>query len=181
MADLLTSYFWQAISDHAAVKWREKRSRTVVASTFTGPIGFVTWGPLRAVDLQVRITALSLPRDDQPKWYQEQPPTHDEIRRRYNSAEFRRLRERSKLADAEFIARELESGRHFEARQPGESTDKFYERVAAFYKEAIVATGKPTQTLTLAANVPRATAGRWVHEARKRGFLPKAVRGRATG
>ena len=70
------------------------------------------------------------------------------------------------------------NGRHLVPKQPGESADDFYRRVAAFYRAALERDGKPTAAIVATAGVPKTTAARWVREARQRGFLPPTHRGR---
>ncbi|MGH2975582.1 MAG: hypothetical protein ACRDLL_12035 [Solirubrobacterales bacterium] len=68
------------------------------------------------------------------------------------------------------------------ARGPGRGsavTDDHLSRVAAVYRTAVEQGDPPTQTVADAMYAARSTAGRWVVEARKRGFLGPATKGRA--
>lgn len=64
-------------------------------------------------------------------------------------------------------------------RPDGSDPDVFYQRVAAAYGELVLTTSKPAKLLAEEADVPVPTVHRWVREARRRGFLPKARKGRA--
>lgn len=65
----------------------------------------------------------------------------------------------------------------FAPRRSSEDADAFYGRVADAYRQAGGAT--PILALAAAAGVKRGTASRWVHEARRRGYLPPTTPGRA--
>ena len=87
-----------------------------------------------------------------------------------------RSRELSRVMDAEWDeSQQPRSG-------PGRPAydDEFYEKVAAAYTAAL-ASGITTPTTEIAkqVNFNRSTVATWVGEARKRGFLPPARRGRA--
>jgi hypothetical protein len=58
-------------------------------------------------------------------------------------------------------------------------SDDFYRRVARQYTAYLEASGAPTAGIAEAAEVPRSTAVRWVHQARKRGLLPPTTQGKA--
>lgn len=64
-------------------------------------------------------------------------------------------------------------------RPDGSDPDGFYRRVAAAYNEAVLTTSKPAKVLAEEAEVPTTTVHRWIREARQRGFLPIARKGRA--
>lgn len=53
----------------------------------------------------------------------------------------------------------------------------FYSHVATAYRQ-YAETGAPAKTIADEAGVPVTTAHRWVREARQRGFLPPARRGK---
>lgn len=55
----------------------------------------------------------------------------------------------------------------------------FYRLLAAHYRVVVVRTAAPAPVLAEAAGVPTATVHRWIAEARRRGFLPAARKGRA--
>jgi hypothetical protein len=55
----------------------------------------------------------------------------------------------------------------------------FSRRVAAAYREVATTSHRPAAILALQAGVPVATVHRWIREARQRGFLPPARKGRA--
>jgi hypothetical protein len=57
--------------------------------------------------------------------------------------------------------------------------DDFYRAVAAVYGQAAAASNGPAPRIAAANNVSVAAVHRWVNEARKRGFLAPAVKGRA--
>lgn len=64
-------------------------------------------------------------------------------------------------------------------RPDGTNPEEFYRRVAQAYAEAVVTTSKPAKVLAEEAGVPVGTVHRWIREARRRGYLPPARRGRA--
>jgi hypothetical protein len=65
-------------------------------------------------------------------------------------------------------------------RGKGESVEDFYRRVANAYRILAGEDGKPTTALANVAGVNKNTAARWVHEARKRGYLEPTTRGKVT-
>jgi hypothetical protein len=58
--------------------------------------------------------------------------------------------------------------------------DDFYRRVALAYRRAIAAGLPPSKTLAEVSETPPGTVNRWIAEARKRGHLPTAERGRVS-
>ncbi|MGV9805554.1 hypothetical protein [Micromonospora chersina] len=64
-------------------------------------------------------------------------------------------------------------------RPDGTDPDGFSRRVAEAYAEAARATRAPATVLAEEADVPVTTVHRWVREARQRGHLPPARKGRA--
>lgn len=64
-------------------------------------------------------------------------------------------------------------------RPDGTDTDAYYRRVAEAYSAATLQTPRPARALADEAGVPLTTVHRWVAEARRRGFLPRAHKGRA--
>ena len=58
--------------------------------------------------------------------------------------------------------------------------DSFYAEVAETYRAAAARGMKPRSAIAEAADVSLDVAGRWVHEARKRGYLPAGQQGRVT-
>jgi hypothetical protein len=58
--------------------------------------------------------------------------------------------------------------------------DSFYAKVADAYRAAAARGMKPRTAIAKAADVSTDVAGRWVHEARKRGYLPPGEQGRVT-
>lgn len=65
------------------------------------------------------------------------------------------------------------------SRPDGSDPDTFYGRVAEAYAAAVVETSAPAKAIALEAGVPVPTAHRWIFEARRRGFLCPARKGRA--
>jgi len=65
-------------------------------------------------------------------------------------------------------------------RPDGTDPETFYRRVAEAYTAAVAkGTRKVAPTLAAEAGVPVPTVHRWIAEARRRGFLPPARKGRA--
>lgn len=176
-------FYWQAISDSAAVAWLAESRES--GSVVTGPMGLVMWGEVNWTGLQsVQLSRLVSSRPGYPEWDQEEPPTRDEIRRRWNASA--RTRERHSVLSISASGgtrrkvRGTASARLiFGPRGEHESVEAFYRRVADFYARAVNDSGKPTQALAEAADVPRSTAARWVSQARQRGFLAPTSKGRS--
>jgi hypothetical protein len=59
-------------------------------------------------------------------------------------------------------------------RERGRVSDEMLRETANVYRAALAAGKRPTQAVTREMHVSRATAGRWVAQARKRGFLGPA-------
>jgi hypothetical protein len=64
-------------------------------------------------------------------------------------------------------------------RPDGQDPDFFYRGVAEAYTDTLRRTSAIAPALAEEAGVPVATVRRWIQEARRRGFLPPARRGRA--
>ncbi|MGH3927047.1 MAG: hypothetical protein ACRDTT_29970 [Pseudonocardiaceae bacterium] len=64
-------------------------------------------------------------------------------------------------------------------RPDGQDPDNFYRLVAHVYRDHAAATRAPAKELAAEAGVPVTTAHRWIREARRRGFLPPARKGKA--
>jgi hypothetical protein len=64
-------------------------------------------------------------------------------------------------------------------RPEGADPDEFYPRVAAAYSQYAPETRAPAKEIAAEAGVPVTTAHRWIREARRRGFLPPAMKGKA--
>jgi len=64
-------------------------------------------------------------------------------------------------------------------RPDGLAPDEFYSRVAAAYSEYAPRTRAPAKEIAAEAKVPITTVHRWIREARRRGFLPPARKGKA--
>lgn len=65
------------------------------------------------------------------------------------------------------------------SRPDGTDPDAFAERVAQAYQEAVVTSSTPAKVLAAEAKVPVTTVHRWIREARRRGALRPARKGRA--
>jgi hypothetical protein len=64
-------------------------------------------------------------------------------------------------------------------RPDGSDPEAFYRKVAESYAAVVRDSSKPAKVLADEAGVPVTTVHRWIHEARRRGFLPPATKGRA--
>src|SRR4051794_26382020 len=64
-------------------------------------------------------------------------------------------------------------------RPNGTNPDLFYRQVAGAYTAAIATSQKPAPLIAERAGVPVPTVHRWIAEARRRGHLPPARKGRA--
>jgi len=58
--------------------------------------------------------------------------------------------------------------------------DSFYQQVGFVYRQAVGRGFNPRQAIADAANVSPDVAGRWIYQARKRGFIPKTRAGKVT-
>jgi hypothetical protein len=58
--------------------------------------------------------------------------------------------------------------------------DSFYERVGFVYRQAVGRGLKPRRAIAEAAGVTPDVAGRWIHQARNRDFIPKTSPGKVT-
>lgn len=65
------------------------------------------------------------------------------------------------------------------ARPDGSDPDRFYRQVAARYLAVLAESRSIAPALAEEAGVPIPTVHRWINEARRRGFLPPARKGRA--
>lgn len=64
-------------------------------------------------------------------------------------------------------------------RPDKQDPEGFYQAVADAYRHYVKLTRAPAVKIAKEADVPVATAHRWIREARKRGFLPAGEQGRA--
>lgn len=65
------------------------------------------------------------------------------------------------------------------SRPGGADPETFYRQVAQAYNAAVVTTRGPAKLIADQAGVPVTTVHRWIREARRRGYLPPARKGRA--
>lgn len=79
------------------------------------------------------------------------------------------------------IAEPGEPRANFELVRPpdGRITDEFLENLAEMYRWLVESGKAPAPGIAETADVPVRTVHRWVGEARKRGFLPPGIKGRA--
>lgn len=63
--------------------------------------------------------------------------------------------------------------------RPGGDPEEFYPLVARAYFEYAPKTRAPAKEIATEAGVPVTTVHRWIREARRRGFLPPARKGKA--
>lgn len=88
-----------------------------------------------------------------------------------------KLRTRVRSISAQRLVSEIE--REALTRPTGQDPDEFYRLVARAYSDYAAQTNAPAKALAAEAKVPTTTAHRWVREARRRGFLPPARKGKA--
>ena len=170
--------YWQAISESAAVRWKQETFPNGAIETI-GPRALVVYGEISWRRLQkVELSKLTTLRPGFPEFDTEAPPTEAHLAQRWNSAANKRKREDIKrmVEDPDYRKGYRAS---FEPRTADESVGDFYARVAEFYRMRTILTGQPTSDLATAADVPKSTASRWVREARSRGFLPQTSKGRS--
>lgn len=89
----------------------------------------------------------------------------------------RKLRSRVRSISAQRLVSKIE--RDGLARPTGQDPEEFYRLVARAYSDYAAETKAPAKALADEAKVPTTTAHRWVREARRRGFLPPARKGKA--
>jgi hypothetical protein len=116
-----------------------------------------------------------------------QEPSLAELRRRASNAQ--EQRGRLGLADSVEQAlpitpilgstRSAKATRAPLTRPDGRDPDGFYARVADAYREYAPHTRAAAAEIAREANVPVTTVHRWIGEARRRGFLPPARKGKA--
>ncbi|MGH3710484.1 MAG: hypothetical protein ACRDRQ_20785 [Pseudonocardiaceae bacterium] len=87
------------------------------------------------------------------------------------------LRERARQQTRQ--GRSEEPDRPQLTRPDGAVPEEFYPRVAAVYREYAQLTRAPAKEMAAEAGVPVTTVHRWIREARRRGFLPSANKGKA--
>jgi len=174
-----------------------------------GPAGVVMYGAVDSERMRdLSLSRLSLRLGGRPSWRGEDAPDATEVERlwkaerRYRAKlQQRAAAELERLADGQptywtgdqhvtptlpvmgdfsrYFALDAPGRATFTPKQPGETADAFYRRVAAFYLLAAEHSGKPLQAICEGAGVPKTTAARWAREARGRGFLPETTRGKA--
>lgn len=100
---------------------------------------------------------------------------------KYNTADddvtLRKLRARVRSISAQRLVSALD--RKTLSRPDGQDPDEFYRLVARAYSDYAAQSNAPAKALAEEAKVPTTTAHRWVREARRRGLLPPARKGRA--
>lgn len=175
-------FYWQGIDDRTAVAWYTFTDKHGVTGT-EGPVGLVQWGWVTWESLQgVGLSKLVCSRSGYPEWEQEEPPSWNDLEEEWaRGARARARAARRTPADVQGEARAAwlaGRGERLLPKQPLESPERFYRRVAAFYRAAMERDGKPTSAIMESAGVPKTTAARWVREARQRGFLPPTQKGR---
>lgn len=88
------------------------------------------------------------------------------------------LRDRAQRVQA--AAAKTRGRRRKPLRRPdGTNPQEFYRQVAEAYAAVVLTTSKPAKVMAEEAGVPVGTVHRWIREARRRGYLPPARRGRA--
>lgn len=91
-----------------------------------------------------------------------------------------KLRSRAKfVANRERKFREMGFKRTSLTRPDRSDPEEFYELVARAYGEYTAHSNAPAKAIAEEAGVPVTTVHRWIREARRRGFLPPARKGRA--
>jgi hypothetical protein len=97
-----------------------------------------------------------------------------------NDLKIGKLRSRARdVADHERELRAQGIARAELRRPDGEDPEEFYRLVSRAYAEYAAETKAPAREMAEEAGVPVTTVHRWVREARRRGFLPPARKGRA--
>jgi hypothetical protein len=86
---------------------------------------------------------------------------------------------RSRAHEQAQLVRAKEPDRPRLTRPDGASPEEFYPRVAAAYSQYAPRTRAPAKEMAAEAGVPITTVHRWIREARRRGFLTPARKGKA--
>ena len=89
------------------------------------------------------------------------------------------LKEAARVADQQRELRAAGIARRPLGRPDGTDPDEFYRLVSRAYGEYATETNAPAKAIAEEAGVPVTTVHRWIREARRRGFLPPARKGRA--
>lgn len=85
----------------------------------------------------------------------------------------------ARAADAPAELRLIDPARREPLTRPdGSDPDGFYQRVADAYRDYAPRTRGPAAEMAREAGVPVRTAHGWIHEARRRGFLPPSRKAR---
>jgi hypothetical protein len=169
---------WQAISGHAALQWEIDEVAGEVVSA-SGPTALVFWESVTWQALQdLGLSRIAFGAMGGPVWRQEEPPTAVQIRERWAARSRDDHGPDFEIVDADGNVIGVGEVKLF-GRIPGESPDDFYARVAEAYRRIQLSSRAPTARLSELAGVPKSTAVAWVHQARRRGLLPKSVHGKA--
>ncbi len=82
----------------------------------------------------------------------------------------------------ETVAKRLRARKRFRLERPASRRldDAFYVDVGVAYRSAVAAGMPPTKTIAEDTDTPASTVTRWIAEARERGQLPKAQKGKVS-
>jgi len=95
-------YFWIAVSEIAAVAWKEVTDES--GKSLAKSAGFISWGPVTSEALSLNISTLSSHRSGFPTWEGISPPGAEEIARSWKKSA--RARQRSAAvtrSNAQFV------------------------------------------------------------------------------
>lgn len=193
MSELGTGTYWVALDAETAVAVVVDDSWHDATYATWGPAGIVMYGEVDSERLRdLSLSRLSLRVGGRPHLALAVAPTPQQVAKLWR-AELRFRERRAAAAPGPVgaaasvptprvtiidVSDPVLGGEALTPRRPDESADDFYRRVAVFYRLAAEASGKPLLEIQTAAGVPKTTAARWAREARARGFLADANRGR---
>lgn len=159
--------YWQAISDKSAVRWTV-HAQDDGEEFIAGPTALIVLGSVRFDDLRsIRLSTMQPHRAGFPEFDQDDPPTKRQLEAAWKRSAAARTKGDAKANEP----------LPFTKRAKGESLDRFYRRVAQFYRVSVLATGTPARDMAEAAGVPVSTSKWWIREARARGYLPPPAKG----
>jgi len=174
-------WVWQAVNEYTVAQWvlRIHKGEELVAVGPTAILVYTTDDEENPINKRLRLPTSRLVFDTTsaiPTWSARRQGAPDQL-----SLEM--AWEESKSARAKLARRQKRAATSTEVfeRKGTETPERFYLRVANFYKAAAASSGRPVVKLAEAAGVPRSTASQWVFQARARGYLPMTQRGRARG
>lgn len=154
---------WRVVDEYTAVGF-------CLVEGVPVPVGLVHYAPITAVGIRdLKIGRMVKPDPWMPRFDTEEPPDPDQMRAVWWKATGK---VRTVVVGPHTVPDVLVRGRR------GADPTEFYTEVARLYRAFQATTNSPTAHVASAAGVTRNTAAQWVHQARKRGLLEPADKGK---